>query len=157
MSGVVAFLAGLVFAVGLGLAGMTHPTKVLGFLDVTGHWDPTLAFVMGSAVAVTALGFPRVLARARPVLADRFALPTGTRVDRRLVFGAAVFGVGWGLTGLCPGPAVVCLVTGTPAIGLFVIAMLVGLALAQGRLSGHRFSGPRDGDLARSAERQPPV
>lgn len=122
-----ALACGLLFALGLGLAGMTRPDKVLGFLLLV---DPDLAFVMAGAVLVTALGFPLVLRRRRPALAANFDLPTRTRIDRRLVLGAALFGVGWGLTGLCPGPALTDLVTLDPDLLLFVAAMLGGLALA---------------------------
>lgn len=128
MSSAVAFACGLVFAVGLGLAGMTDPARVIGFLDVFGRWDPTLAFVMGGAVAITAAAFPAVLRRKRPVLASEFALPRQRRVDGALVLGAATFGVGWALAGYCPGPAIVSLATRSPGVALFVAAMTVGLA-----------------------------
>jgi uncharacterized membrane protein YedE/YeeE len=122
-----ALACGVLFALGLGLAGMTRPDKVLGFLLLV---DPDLALVMAGAVAVTFLGFPLVLRRARPRLAPAFDLPNRTRVDRRLVLGAALFGVGWGLTGLCPGPALTVLVTLSPDLLLFAAAMFAGPALA---------------------------
>jgi uncharacterized membrane protein YedE/YeeE len=121
-----AFLAGLLFALGLGLAGMTRPERVLAFLE----WrDPGLVLTMAGAVAVTFVGFPRVLRRERPLLAPRFFLPTRRDLDARLLAGAAVFGVGWGLTGLCPGPALTDLVGGGPQIFLFVAAMVAGMSL----------------------------
>ena len=109
---IVALLAGTLFGVGLAVSGMANPQKVIGFLDVAGEWDPTLLFVMGGALLVTIPAFRLILGRPRPLLADRFALPTKSALDGRLLGGAALFGVGWGLSGLCPGPAVVAMVTG---------------------------------------------
>jgi uncharacterized membrane protein YedE/YeeE len=141
----VALLAGAIFSAGLCLSGMTHPSKVLAFLDFTGAWDPSLALVMVSAVGVTAVAV-RVGARRRaPVLAERFeAPPAGRSVDPRLLTGAAIFGVGWGLSGLCPGPALVAVASGQPGALVFVAAMVVGMALhrsvdpagAEARLDG---------------------
>jgi uncharacterized membrane protein YedE/YeeE len=122
-----AYLCGLLFALGLGLAGMTRPDKVLGFLLLR---DFDLAFVMAGAVLVTLIGFKLVRRRGRPAFAADLQLPTRARVDRELVLGAALFGVGWGLTGLCPGPALTDLVTLNADLLLFCAAMLVGLALA---------------------------
>lgn len=124
-----AFVFGLIFAVGLGIAGMTQPAKVLAFLDVTGRWDPTLAVVMGSAVTVGLFCFPRILARPRALSGTPIAVSTALAVDTPLLLGAGLFGVGWGLAGYCPGPAVVSLVTGTPAVITFVSAMIAGLYL----------------------------
>lgn len=121
-------LCGVLFALGLGLAGMTDPNRVLAFLEFR---DPALMFVMGGAVAVTLVGFPAVLRRERPLLAPRFELPAQHAVDRGLLVGAAVFGLGWGLVGLCPGPALTGLVTGEPLLLLFVVTMLVGLRIAR--------------------------
>lgn len=121
------FVCGLLFALGLGLAGMTRPDKVLGFLHLE---DPDLMFVMGGAVLVTLLGFPLIRRRGRAVLDPTLHLPSTTRIDRPLVLGAALFGVGWGLAGLCPGPALTDLVTLDPGLLLFCAAMLAGLALA---------------------------
>lgn len=135
MSRVAAFLCGLVFAVGLGLAGMTRPARVVGFLDVTGRWDPTLAFVMGGAVLVGLVAMPAVLRRGRPLFGDRFSLPTRSDVDLPLVVGSAIFGVGWGLAGWCPGPAIVSLATLSPPLLLFVAAMVAGLVAGE-RLRG---------------------
>ncbi|MBU8540684.1 YeeE/YedE family protein [Falsiroseomonas tokyonensis] len=132
------FAIGLVFGLGLVIAGMSNPAKVLNFLDIaaipSGGWDPSLAFVLAGAVAVTFLGYRLVLRRPRPLLAERFHLPTATAIDRRVVLGPAIFGIGWGLAGFCPGPALTALGTGGwPAI-LFTLAMLAGMAVAR-RLS----------------------
>lgn len=127
--GAAAFVAGLVFALGLGLAGMTQPNKVLGFLDVAGDWDPRLAFVMMGAIAVH-FGFVRLArARSRPVLAPAFVWPTAAGIDAKLVGGAALFGLGWGIAGYCPGPALVASVTAAPATLVFVAAMVAGMAI----------------------------
>lgn len=123
---VTAALCGVLFGVGLALAQMIDPNKVLAFLDVTGAWDPSLALVMGGGAGLTALLFPWVLRHPRPRLDSRFHLPTKRQLDRRLVIGAAVFGVGWGLAGYCPGPALVALTLGTAEPRLFVAAMIAG-------------------------------
>lgn len=133
MRSAAAFLVGLVFAIGLGFSGMTDPAKVKGFLDFSGNWNPSLAFVMGAAVLVGLAAFPRILRRERPLLSPAFSLPTQTQIDARLVGGAALFGIGWGLSGWCPGPALVSLVTGSLPVFAFVAAMAVGLRLAQPR------------------------
>ena len=125
----VALLAGGLFGLGLAVSGMTNPAKVVGFLDVSGDWDPTLAFVMGGALLVTIPAFRLILGRPRPILAEGFALPKGSALDGRLLGGAALFGVGWGLSGFCPGPAVTALVTGLAPVFAFVAAMLVGMVL----------------------------
>ena len=125
----VALLAGTLFGLGLAISGMVNPAKVIGFLDVAGGWDPTLAFVMGGALLVTIPAFRLILGRPRPVLADGFALPTNSALDRRLLGGAALFGVGWGLSGFCPGPAVAALVTGLAPVFAFVAAMVAGMVL----------------------------
>jgi uncharacterized membrane protein YedE/YeeE len=129
---IVALLAGTLFGVGLAVSGMANPQKVIGFLDVAGEWDPTLLFVMGGALLVTIPAFRLILGRPRPLLADRFALPTKSALDGRLLGGAALFGVGWGLSGLCPGPAVVAMVTGLLPVFLFVAAMVGGMAIHMG-------------------------
>src|ERR1700747_1433912 len=126
-----AFASGLVFVYGLAISGMTQPTKVLGFLDVlgiaSGTWDPTLAFVMIGALAVAAPGFAWARRRARPVFAPASAWPSRTDVDRPLVARAVLFGLCWGLVGLCPGPAIANLATFSPRVAVFVIAMGVGM------------------------------
>jgi uncharacterized membrane protein YedE/YeeE len=131
MAQLTAFIAGLLFAAGLGVGGMTQPAKVFGFLDVAGNWDPSLAFVMLGAVAVHATAVRGILRRRAPLFAVRFALPTRRNIDARLVVGAALFGVGWGLGGYCPGPAVTALGGGAPAVGLFVPAMVAGMWLSR--------------------------
>lgn len=124
-------LAGLLLGLGLVVSGMADPAKVLNFLDIAGTWDPSLAFVMAAAVAVTMVGYRLVLARPRPLCAPAFDLPARQAIDRRLVLGAAVFGIGWGLAGFCPGPALVSLTLGAPGTLIFVPAMLVGMAAAR--------------------------
>ncbi len=124
-----AFLCGVLFALGLGIAGMTRPDKIIGFLDVTGSWDPALAWVMVGAIGVTALGYRFVFRRVRPVCEPVFHLPARRDLDARLFAGSALFGVGWGLGGFCPGPALTVLVSGYPAVWVFVIAMLLGMKL----------------------------
>ena len=128
---VLAAIAGALFAIGLTVGGMTIPAKVTGFLDVGGAWDPQLAFVMAGAIAVYASLLRLIRRRAAPVLADRFHWPTDRTIDPRLVGGAAIFGVGWGLSGYCPGPALASLVGGASSAIVFVVAMIGGIALAR--------------------------
>jgi uncharacterized protein len=127
----VPLIAGLLFGAGLTVSQMVDPAKVQGFLDFAGiadgTWDPSLAFVMAGALVVTALGYRLALRRPAPLMAPRFALPTREDVDARLVTGAAIFGVGWGLAGYCPGPAVASLAFGNAEALAFVVAMLVGM------------------------------
>jgi hypothetical protein len=125
---VASFAAGVVFAAGLAVAGMTRPGKVLAFLDFFGRWDPSLAFVMVGAIGVASLAFRLSARRASPVLGDRFVVPDArAEIDGRVVVGASIFGVGWGLSGLCPGPAVASLASGQVGAIVFVGAMLVGM------------------------------
>jgi uncharacterized membrane protein YedE/YeeE len=131
----VALLSGVLFSIGLGVAGMTRPDKVKGFLDPTGAWDPSLAFVMAGAVGFCFMAFRLVLRRRAPVLDERFHLPPSGRLELRLLLGAVIFGIGWGLSGYCPGPAVTSLATGQPVVFVFVGAMLAGMAL-QGLFAG---------------------
>jgi uncharacterized membrane protein YedE/YeeE len=119
-----ALLTGLVFAIGLGVAGMTRPENVLAFLRLE---DPGLMLTMGGAMAVTLLGYPLVMRRGRPLLGARFFLPTRSDIDPHLLVGAALFGLGWGLVGLCPGPALTGLAGGSPSVLLFVAAMFAGM------------------------------
>lgn len=124
MKNLTALLAGLIFGLGLILSGMTDPHKVLGFLDIAGLWDPSLAFVMGGAVSVTAVAF--AVARRRQSTAYAMALPT-TGIDRSLVLGALIFGVGWGLAGICPGPAIVLVGSGAIEGWIFALGMAAGM------------------------------
>ncbi len=123
--------AGLLFAAGLALSGMTQPAKVSGFLDVAGAWDPSLAFVMLGAVGVYLAAHRLSRRLRRPILGERFPAPPGARVDGRLLAGAALFGVGWGLSGFCPGPALVSVGAGVAPALWFVPAMVAGAAIAQ--------------------------
>lgn len=122
-------LAGLLFALGLGLGGMTDPARVQGFLDFTGAWDPTLAFVMGGALAVHAPLSWLIRRRKAPVLAPAFSWNSLTKVDGKLLTGSALFGVGWGLAGYCPGPSLALLASGAELVLLFVLSMLGGMWL----------------------------
>lgn len=125
---IVAFLAGLLFGVGLIVAQMTNPAKVIGFLDVTGAWDPSLAFVMVGAIAVYSVAYWLSRARrARPFLAPEFRLPANRRIDRPLILGSLIFGAGWGLSGFCPGPAITSAGFGEPRVWVFLGAMLAGM------------------------------
>ena len=133
-----ALLSGLVFGLGLVISGMTQPEKVLGFLDVFGLWDPTLAFVMGGALAIALPGFYLARSRERPLFAPQFRWPTRNDVDAPLIGGAVLFGVGWGLVGLCPGPAIVNLATFMPQVFVFVVAMAVGMVALDGWRGGRR-------------------
>ncbi len=124
-----AFAAGALFGAGLTISRMVNPAKVIGFLDIAGNWDPSLALVMASALAVSIVAFRFTLRRHRPVLGDQFALPTAAEIDRKLIVGEAMFGVGWGLAGFCPGPALASLALGAPRAPIFVIAMVAGMAM----------------------------
>jgi len=124
-----AFLVGLLFGVGLILAGMTDPSKVVGFLDLMGTWDPSLTFVMGGAVLVGLVAFRFARKRAKAFLGGAMHLPDSRDIDRRLVLGSIVFGIGWGIAGFCPGPALVSLGAGQDKAAVFVVAMLGGMVL----------------------------
>lgn len=126
---VTAVAAGLLFGAGLTVSQMVNPAKVIGFLDVAGNWDPSLAFVLAGAVGTVALGFLFVRRRlSAPLFAAAFDPPSARGIDRNLVFGAVLFGIGWGLVGLCPGPALAALAIAPTKVALFVAAMLVGMA-----------------------------
>ena len=129
MNALSAFVAGLVFGIGLILSGMTDPGKVIGFLDLAGNWDPSLAFVMGGAILVGLFAFTLVGKRGRTFLGGALHLPARRDIDARLVTGSAVFGIGWGLAGFCPGPALVALGAGIDQAALFVGAMLGGMVI----------------------------
>ena len=122
-------LAGLVFGLGLILSGMANPAKVLGFLDLAGHWDPSLALVMAGAIAVGLIAFAVARPRTQSFLGLDMRLPTGRHVDRRLVGGSILFGIGWGIAGFCPGPGLVALGMGVAKAVVFVASMLVGMGL----------------------------
>ncbi|MBB3946964.1 hypothetical protein GGQ73_002928 [Rhizobium skierniewicense] len=121
--------SGLVFGFGLSLSGMLNPVRVQGFLDIFGLWDASLAFVLGGAVMIAFVGTQIIKRMPHPVLRDTFDLPTNRRVDAPLIGGSILFGLGWGLGGFCPGPAIASLSVGLPQTALFVIAMLVGMTL----------------------------
>ena len=124
-----AWLAGLIFGLGLLIAGMANPAKVLGFLDLAGHWDPSLAFVMLGGIAVASVGFFFAGRRSRTWLGLPMQIPVARQIDRRLIGGSLLFGIGWGLAGICPGPALVLVGAGMAKGFLFVIAMLAGMAV----------------------------
>ena len=132
MKSITSALSGILFGSGLSLAEMTNPAKVLAFLDIFGAWDPSLAFVMGSALAVSALGYRLARARGESALGEPFPVTTSSQIDARLLVGAGFFGLGWGLAGLCPGPALASLVTGSVPVAIFVAAMVAGMILYQG-------------------------
>ena len=132
-----ALAAGLLFGLGLTVSQMANPAKVLGFLDLAGDWDPSLAFVLAGAVATAALGFRLAQCADRPLLAPAFRLPSATRIDRPLLLGAALFGLGWGLVGFCPGPALVALGLDGLPVPIFILAMLAGTLLHRLHPSGH--------------------
>jgi hypothetical protein len=147
MRNAVNILAGLIFGLGLLIAGMANPAKVQNFLDLAGTFDPSLIFVMAGAVVVTFAGYRLVLRRPRPVLAERFYLPTAKDIDARLVGGAALFGIGWGLSGFCPGPAIVSLPLLATGTLVFVPAMLAGIAVTRLLMQG---KAPRAEAIAQS-------
>ncbi len=126
-----AYLVGLLFGTGIAVSGMINPAKVLNFFDFAGSWDPSLIFVMGGALAVTLVGYRLVLARRGPLLDGSFHLPTAKRIDRRLIAGSAVFGIGWGIAGFCPGGALPALGSGQTEVLLFVASLAAGILLAR--------------------------
>jgi hypothetical protein len=126
---VAALLAGLIFGIGLIMSGMTNPAKLIGFLDLAGKWDPSLALVMGGAILVGVFAFRFAAARPKTLLGEPIRLPTSNQIDTRLVLGALTFGAGWGLAGFCPGPAIASLATGGSKAVIFTLAMLGGMAI----------------------------
>jgi uncharacterized membrane protein YedE/YeeE len=130
MQVLVALLSGVLFGTGLAISGMVNPAKVLNFFDVFGTWDPSLAFVMAGALAVTMAGYRLVLRQSSPAFASRFHLPSARQIDARLITGSALFGLGWGLSGFCPGPAIASLTTLSVQPVTFIVAMLVGMFVA---------------------------
>lgn len=131
MRGFIAFIVGFIFALGLGLSGMTQPHIVRGFLDVTGSWDWRLMGVMVGAIAIHAVTFRLILKRSSPLLDSNFHVPSKTLIDARLVIGAMIFGIGWGWTGICPGPGIVGLASGRSEFFYFVGAMIIGMITFQ--------------------------
>jgi hypothetical protein len=140
---IVTYLIGVIFGTGIVLSGMANPAKVINFFDVAGTWDPSLAFVMGGALIVTAIGYRLVFGRERPLFEGRFNLPTARNLDARLIGGSAVFGIGWGIAGFCPGGALPALGTGhRPEVLIFTAAMLAG---SSGPSTCNRCRAPADG------------
>lgn len=126
---IIALVSGIIFGIGLCVSQMVNPAVVIGFLDVTGDWDPRLAFVMIGALLVTGTSFPLILKRRQPLCAAEFSVPANKVVDRPLVLGAVLFGIGWGLSGICPGPAVTALAFGLEKSVIFAVAMFAGMGL----------------------------
>ena len=131
MRSLVTVFTGLIFGIGLIMSGMTNPAKVQNFLDLFGTWDPSLALVMGGAILITMPGFWLVQKRQTPLFEDAFLIPQKTNLDFYLLTGSAIFGIGWGLGGFCPGPVVVSILNGSAGTILFVITMLIGMVLAK--------------------------
>lgn len=129
------YLIGLIFGVGIAVSGMANPAKVLNFFDVAGTWDPSLIFVMGGAVMVAFIGYRIVLRRPAPIIDAKFHLPDNPRIDARLLGGSALFGVGWGIAGFCPGGAFPALGTGRIEVFAFVVALIVGIFSAKGLMA----------------------
>ena len=145
MQVLMALLSGLVFGVGLIISGMTDPSKVIGFLDLAGKWDPSLAFVMGGAILVGVFAYRFATTRLQAILGGSMQLPTNRRIDRRLVLGALAFGAGWGLAGYCPGPVLASLATGGSKPLIFTTAMLAGMVIFEIQ---DRFSQPSEAKTA---------
>lgn len=133
MNIVLSFVVGLIFGLGLIISGMSDPAKVLGFLDLAGHWDPSLSFVMAGAIALGAVAFKLASRRNASLLGRPMQIPTARQIDRRLVVGSILFGIGWGLAGICPGPAFVLLGAGATKGMVFVLALLAGMGLFEFR------------------------
>ena len=126
-----ALVTGFIFGLGLCISSMSDPAVVQGFLDIAGDWNPTLMFVMAGGVVITFIGYRFVLAKGRPLFADKFSLPAATAIDAPLLSGAAIFGIGWGLAGYCPGPAVLSLASGRTQVAIFVLSMLAGMIVVR--------------------------
>ncbi len=133
---IASIIAGFIFALGLGISGMTNANKVIGFLNLAGDWDPSLAFVMIGAIGVHLVLYRLILHRPSPLFHDTFHIPTSKDIDRKLVIGSALFGVGWGLGGYCPGPGLVSLAGGGSQAITFVVFMIIGMAI-------HKVTKPR--------------
>ena len=126
MPNIFSLISGVLFGFGLAISGMINPAKIVGFLDITGNWDPSLAFVMGGAVFVTAVTFRVVLNRPAPMFTNKFELPSKVDLDGKLIFGAAIFGIGWAVSGLCPGPAISSIIFLDENLLIFISALLLG-------------------------------
>jgi uncharacterized protein len=129
------YLIGLIFGIGISISGMANPAKVVNFFDIAGNWDPSLAFVMGSALVVAFIGYRMVFTRPAPMMEAKFTLPDATHLDARLIGGSALFGVGWGIAGFCPGGALPALGTGRIEVFAFVAALIVGIFAAKAMMS----------------------
>jgi len=138
MFNLASLFSGILFGFGLALSGMTHPEKVLGFLDIAGRWDAALIFVLGGAVGVTIVAFRFILRRTSPLFATRFHLPQAKNIDWQLITGAIIFGIGWGISGYCPGPAIGLLASPNWELGIFVPSMLLGTLLNRAVISCKR-------------------
>ncbi len=143
MDTIASFIVGLIFGIGLVIGGMTDPSKVIGFLDIAGQWDPSLAFVMGGALIVGVIAFRFARNRTSNFLGGAIRIPTKNDIDKRMVIGSLLFGAGWGMAGFCPGPAITALGTGNSKALLFVLAMIAGMALFEGI---ERYRHPLHGD-----------
>jgi len=147
----ISFMSGIVFALGLGISGMTRPIKVIGFLDFFGNWDASLAFVMVGAIAVYFIASRLSRKMPSPILAPAFSIPRRTDLDARLIAGAALFGAGWGLGGFCPGPAITALASGALPVAIFVGAMAAGIYLHVWMTMSETFESPRRGAIIEPA------
>ena len=142
----ISLIAGLVFGAGLALSDMVNPARVLNFFDIAGTWDPTLIFVMAGALVTTAIGYRLTFARGRPLASTSFNLPSLKKIDLPLIGGSAVFGIGWGIAGFCPGPAVAALVSFQPKVWVFLLSLVVGMLGAkfwQSKLTAVTATQPR--------------
>ncbi|MEE9330376.1 MAG: YeeE/YedE family protein [Parvularculaceae bacterium] len=133
-----ALIAGAVFGIGLTVSEMINPAKVIGFLDLFGNWDPSLAFTMGGGLIVTAIGYRLVWRRSTPIFSEQYQLPQNTQIDKNLALGAILFGTGWGLAGLCPGPAIAAISIGGIKAMTFVVAMIAGIVIFEFVLGNRR-------------------
>jgi uncharacterized membrane protein YedE/YeeE len=145
MRHILTYLIGLIFGLGISMSGMANPAKVINFFDVAGTWDPSLAFVMGGAVIVAFIGYRFVLRRERPVYEPAFDIPTRSDIDARLIGGSAIFGIGWGIAGFCPGGALPALGTLDPNVLIFTLALVAGIFAARSmmRLTAQRQAKPK--------------
>lgn len=125
----ITFFSSFLFSIGLTISGMINPNKVTGFLDITGQWDPSLLFVMAGAILVNIILFNTILKKSKPLLVEKFHIPTKKDIDKKLILGAIIFGIGWGLTGVCPGPAVANILTSHHKIFIYIIGMISGMII----------------------------